>query len=112
MPSILQVAVYGYLIRYWTVYHKNISLGRGTAMDMKIKSTSTINIGLNIKHIAESKGIKKADIIRQLQLAGIPMTKQKYYKLENGLANITADELVLIAEALDCSVEEFFQKNV
>ena len=89
-----------------------ISLERGTAMETKIKSTSTINIGRNIKNIAESKEIKKADIIRKLQLAGIPMTKQRYYKLENGLANITADELVLIAEALGCSIETLFRKNV
>ena len=80
-------------------------------MEMKIKSTSTINIGRNIKNIAESKGIKKADIIRELQLAGIPMTKQRYYKLENGLANITADELVLISKSLDCPITDFFRET-
>ena len=80
-------------------------------MVMKIKSTARINIGQNMKIIAESKGIKKADIIRELQLSGIPMTKQKYYKLENGLANITADELVLIAKALGCEISELFRES-
>lgn len=78
-------------------------------MAMKIKFTPNINIGLNMKTIAEAKGMKKADIIRKLQLAGIPMTKQKYYKLENGLANITADELVMIAEILECEIKDLFQ---
>ena len=39
------------------------------------------------------------------------MTKQRYYKLENGLANITADELVMIAEILECEIKDLF-KNV
>lgn len=78
---------------------------------MRIKSTENIDIGLNMKIIAESKGIKKSDIIRQLQLAGIPMTKQRYYKLEHNLANITADELVLIAQALGCSLSELLKSR-
>lgn len=78
---------------------------------MRIKSTENIDIGLNMKTIAESKGIKKSDIIRQLQLAGIPMTKQRYYKLEHNLANITADELVLIAQALGCSLSELLKSR-
>ena len=44
---------------------------------MRIKSSENIDIGLNMKTIAESKGIKKSDIIRQLQLAGIPDDKAK-----------------------------------
>ena len=80
-------------------------------MVMKIKSTPKINIGLNMKTIAEAKGIRKADIIRKLQLSGIPMTKQRYYKLENGLANITADELVMIAEILECEIKDLFQST-
>ena len=78
-------------------------------MVMKIKSTPKINIGLNMKTIAEEKCIKKADIIRKLQLSAIPMTKQRYYKLENGLANITADELVMIAEILECEIKDLFK---
>ena len=78
---------------------------------MRIKSTENIDIGANMKTIAESKNIKKADIIRELQLAGIPMTKQRYYKLEHNLANITADELVLIAQALGCSLSELLKSR-
>ena len=78
---------------------------------MRIKSSENIDIGLNMKTIAESKGIKKSDISRQLQLAGIPMTKQRYYKLEHNLANITADELVLIAQALGCSLPELLKSR-
>ena len=78
---------------------------------MKIKSTPQINLGKNIKNIIEDNKIKRADIIRTMQLSGITMTKQKFYKLENGLANITADELYMIAKILECDIADFFKPN-
>ena len=78
---------------------------------MKIKSTSNISIGTNIKRIVESKGIKKADVIREMQLLGISMTKQKFYKIEHDLINVTADELVILANILDCNISDFFSVN-
>ena len=78
---------------------------------MKIKSTQSIDLGQNIKAIILYKKLRKADIIRQMQLAGIPMTKQRFYKLENDQANITADELVMIAEIVGCDIADFFKKS-
>ncbi|MBQ6887942.1 MAG: helix-turn-helix domain-containing protein [Lachnospiraceae bacterium] len=75
---------------------------------MKIKSTSKIDLSHNIKTIIQKKGIRKTDIIRQMQLDGIPMTKQRFYKLENNQANITADELAMIAKIVDCDISDFF----
>jgi transcriptional regulator with XRE-family HTH domain len=85
---------------------------RGILLMMKIKSTAKIDIGYNMKLIAESKKVVKADVIRELQLAGIPMTKQRYYKLENGLANITADEIMMIAKILECDLSELFKEKI
>ena len=78
---------------------------------MKIKATSNIDLGNNIKQVIQAKKLRKADIIRQMQLAGIPMTKQRFYKLENDQANITADELVMIAEIVGCDIAESFKKS-
>jgi len=78
---------------------------------MKIKATSNIDLGNNIKRIIHDKKLRKADIIRQMQLAGIPMTKQRFYKLENDQANITADELVMIAEIVGCDIVDFFRNT-
>lgn len=78
---------------------------------MKIKATPNIDLGNNIKQVIQSKKLRKADIIRQMQLAGIPMTKQRFYKLENNQANITADELMMLAEIIDCNIAEFFRKT-
>ena len=78
---------------------------------IKIKSTPKISIGTNIKNLIENKNLKRADIIREMQLYGIPMTKQRFYKLENNLANITADEISLLATILDCDIADFFETN-
>ena len=78
---------------------------------IKIKSTPKISIGTNIKNLIENKNLKRADIIREMQLYGIPMTKQRFYKLENNLANITADEVSLLATILDCDIADFFKTN-
>ena len=78
---------------------------------IKIKSTPKISIGTNIKNLIENKNLKKADIIREMQLHGIPMTKQRFYKLENNLANITADEISMLATILNCDIADFFKSN-
>ena len=80
-------------------------------MTVKIKSSANIDISNNLKSLIESSGVKKADLIRQLQLSGISMSKQRLYKLEHGQANITADELATIAEIIQCDVAAFFKKT-
>lgn len=78
---------------------------------MKIKSTEKIDLGNNITNLIKLKKIKKADLIRQMQLDGIPMTKQRLYKLEHNQANITADELSMLAHILGCDISQFFKEN-
>lgn len=78
---------------------------------MKIKSTDKIDIGKNIKTIVESKNIKKSDIIREMQLSGISINKQRFYKLEHNISNITADEIYMLAKILGCDIADFFKPN-
>lgn len=78
---------------------------------MRIKPTQKIDLGHNIKNIIQEKQLRKVDIIRQMQLSGIAMTKQRFYKLENNKANITAEELVMLAKIVECDIAEFFREN-
>lgn len=78
---------------------------------MKIKPTQKIDVGNNIKDIVQKKKFRKVDIIREMQLAGIEMTKQRFYKLETNQAYVTADELVMLAKILECDIAEFFSEN-
>lgn len=76
--------------------------------EIKIRSDNHISVGANLKRIREEKGIRAYDLIRELQLQGFTLNKQRYYKLEHDLANIFASELVAIAKYLDVDINEFF----
>lgn len=49
-------------------------------------------------------------LVKQMNLRGFTsMTKQHFYKLENDIANISASELVVLAELLKVEIKDFFQ---
>lgn len=77
--------------------------------EIKIRSDNKISVGENIKRIRQSKGVRAFDLIRELQLQGLNINKQRYYKLEHDLANVFASELVAIAQYLDVDISEFFK---
>lgn len=76
--------------------------------EIKIRSDKRVSIGANIKRIREIKGIHASDLIRDLQLQGFSLNKQRYYKLEHDLANVYASELVAIAKYFNVDINEFF----
>lgn len=77
--------------------------------EIKIRSDIKISVGANIKRIRQAKGIQACDLIRELQLQGLNINKQRYYKLEHDLANVYASELVAIAKYLEVDIAEFFK---
>ena len=77
--------------------------------EIKIRSDNKISVGANIKRIRVAKEIRAFDLIRELQLQGFNITKQRYYKLEQDLANVYASELAAIARYLDVDISEFFK---
>lgn len=77
--------------------------------EIKIRSDKHISVGANLKRIRESKSVRAYDLIREMQLQGFTLNKQRYYKLEHDLANIYASELVAIAKYLDVDINEFFK---
>ena len=77
--------------------------------EIKIRSDNKISVGANINRIRVAKEIRAFDLIRELQLQGFNITKQRYYKLEQDLANVYASELAAIARYLDVDISEFFK---
>ena len=77
--------------------------------EIKIRSDNHISVGANIKRIRENKGVRAFDLIRELQLQGLNINKQRYYKLEHDLANVFASELVAMSKILDVDISEFFK---
>lgn len=79
--------------------------------EIKIRSDNRVSVGANIKRIRISKGVRAFDLIRDLQLQGFTLNKQRYYKLEHDLANIYASEMVSISQYLNVDINEFFRDN-
>ena len=77
--------------------------------EIKICSDNKIRVGANIKRIRQAKGVRAYDLIRELQLQGLNINKQRYYKLEHDLANVYASELVSMAKYLDVDIAELFK---
>ena len=76
--------------------------------EQKIKRDS-IFIGANIKRIRKEKKIKQVDLVREMQLRDIDITRESLVKIERGIQDIYASQLKAIKEILDTSYEELLK---
>ena len=77
-------------------------------MEQKIKQDS-IHIGENIRRGRLRKGIGQTELVRQLQLAGVEMTRETLVKIERGTQHIQATQLRGIRDALGVTYDELLQ---
>ena len=77
-------------------------------MEQKIKQDS-IHIGENIRRERLRKGIGHTELVRQLQLAGVEMTRETLVKIERGTQHIQATQLRGIRDALGVTYDELLQ---
>lgn len=77
-------------------------------MEQKIKQDS-IHIGENIRRVRLRKGIGQTELVRQLQLAGVEMTRETLVKIERGTQHIQATQLRGIRDALGVTYDELLQ---
>lgn len=75
--------------------------------EQKIKQDE-INIGRNIRELRLKKGLGQTELVRLLQLRGLPITRESLVKIERGTQNIRASQLRVIKEELGCSYEQLF----
>lgn len=80
-------------------------------MDSKIKQTSSIQIGKNIRTIRLAKGIGQTELVRLLQLQGIDMTRESLVKIERGIQHIYASQLKGIRDALETTYDELLKET-
>lgn len=76
--------------------------------EQKIKHDE-IRIGENIRQVRREKGIGQTELVRLLQLRGIPITRESLVKIERGIQHIQASQLRAIKEELDCTYEQLFK---
>ena len=79
-------------------------------METMIKNDG-INVGFNIKRIRKEKGIKQKELLEQLQLRGIRVSREIVSQIERGKHHVTATQLKAIKEILDTSYEDLLSEN-
>ncbi|MCL2838659.1 MAG: helix-turn-helix domain-containing protein [Oscillospiraceae bacterium] len=74
----------------------------------KIKQDE-IRIGANIREIRKSNKIGQTELVRQLQLMGVDMTRETLVKIERGIQHIYAMQLKGIRDVLNTSYDELLK---
>jgi len=78
-------------------------------MEQKIKQD--ICIGANIRRIREERGIKQTELVAQLQLQGISITREALVKIEGGRQHIQTTQLRGIRDALNTTYDELLSER-
>ena len=68
-------------------------------------------MGRNIRHIREEKGMTQELLSAKLQLAGCDITRSTVAKIEVGQRHIYPDEILHIRRILHTTYEELFEKQ-
>lgn len=77
-------------------------------MEQKIKQDE-IRIGANIREIRKARGIGQTELVRQLQLQGVCMTRETLVKIERGIQHLQASQLKAIRDTLQTSYDELMK---
>ena len=77
--------------------------------EQKIKQDNEIKIGANIREVRKNRGIGQKELVSQLQLNGISITRETLVKIERGIQHIQATQLRAIRDALGTSYDELLK---
>lgn len=78
-------------------------------MKQKVKQDENGNIGKNIREIRIAKGIGQTELVRLLDLQGIPITRECLVKIERGIQHVQVQQLKAIKNELNTSYEELLK---
>lgn len=78
-------------------------------LKQKVKQDENGNIGKNIREIRIAKGIGQTELVRLLDLQGIPITRECLVKIERGIQHVQVQQLRAIKNELNTSYEELLK---
>lgn len=78
-------------------------------LDQKVKQDNRGNIGRNIREIRVSKGIGQTELVRLLDLQGIPITRECLVKIERGIQHVQVEQLRAIRDELNTTYDELLK---
>ena len=75
----------------------------------KIKQDSSGSIGKNIRDIRLSKKVGQTELVRKVQLLGVPLTRETLVKIERGIQHIQLAQLRAIRDILETTYDELLK---
>lgn len=78
-------------------------------MEQKIKQDKDGNIGRNIREIRTAKGMGQTELVRRLDLQGIPITRECLVKIERGIQHVYVQQLKAIKDELGTTYDELLK---
>ena len=78
-------------------------------LGQKIKQSESGNIGKNIREIRVAKGLGQTELVRLLDLQGIPITRECLVKIERGIQHIQVEQLRAIKNELKTTYDELLK---
>lgn len=78
-------------------------------MEQKIKQDEKGNLGRNIREARLAMGIGQTELVRLLDLQGIPITRESLVKIERGIQHVQVEQLKAIKKALDITYDDLFK---
>ncbi|MGN1319235.1 MAG: helix-turn-helix domain-containing protein [Lachnospirales bacterium] len=78
-------------------------------VNQKIKQDNTGCIGKNIREIRLLKGIGQTELVRKVQLLGVPLTRETLVKIERGIQHIQVIQLRAIRDILETTYDELLK---
>lgn len=78
--------------------------------EQKIKQDG-ICIGANIRRLRLEKRMKQTELVRLVQLEGVPMTRECLVKIERGVQHIQATQLRAIRDALGVTYDALLEDS-
>jgi len=67
-----------------------------------------MDIGKNIQRLRKKAGLTQEQVIAQMQLRGIKISKSTYAKIETNRMNIKVSELMAMKIIFEVDIQEFF----
>ena len=78
--------------------------------DIKIKQDKQNTIGNNIRRVRKERGIGQTELVRELQLIDVDMTRETLVKIERGIQHSQLEQLRGIRDILETTYEELLDK--
>ena len=77
-------------------------------MTQKLKQINDISIGDNLRQLRNTTNLTQNQVVAQLQLRNIPISKSIYSQIETGTSNISISELIALSEIFHTDFNTIF----